>query len=113
MHLNYQGTLGRCDTKLPTITEVVPSVIERGADNPDVAHSLNNLAELYRTQGHYALAEPLLKQALALNEQALGPDRPNVATGLHNLAVLYRATKRDREAAILGQRAARSEAIQR
>ena len=28
-------------------------------DHPDVGTSLNNLAVLYRTQGHYPLAEPL------------------------------------------------------
>jgi tetratricopeptide (TPR) repeat protein len=31
-----------------------------GPDHPDVAQSLNNLALLYRTQGQYAQAEPLL-----------------------------------------------------
>ena len=30
-----------------------------GPEHPDVAQSLNNLAELYRSQGRYADAEPL------------------------------------------------------
>ena len=48
-------------------------------DHPDVATSLNNLAELYRTQGDYAKAEPLYKRSLAIREKALGPDHPDVA----------------------------------
>ncbi|MCH9020758.1 MAG: CHAT domain-containing protein, partial [Proteobacteria bacterium] len=57
---------------------------------PDVAGSLNNLAELYRAQGRYEAAEPLYKRALAVREKALGPDHPDVATSLNNLAGLYR-----------------------
>ena len=35
-----------------------------GPDHPDVATSLNNLAELYRAQGRYADAEPLYKRVI-------------------------------------------------
>jgi tetratricopeptide (TPR) repeat protein len=84
-----------------------------GPDHPDVATSLNNLAELYRTQGDYAKAEPLHKRALAIREKALGPDHPDVATSLENLARLYRATNRNAEAEALEMRAARIRAIKR
>ena len=60
-----------------------------GPDHPDVAVSLNNLADLYDDQGRYADAEPLYKRSLAIWEKALGPDHPNVATSLNNLAALY------------------------
>jgi tetratricopeptide (TPR) repeat protein len=43
-----------------------------GPEHPDVAQSLNNLGELYRIQGRYAEAEPLLKRALAIRERVLG-----------------------------------------
>ncbi len=59
-----------------------------GPEHPDVAHSLNNLAEVYR-QGKYAQAEPLYQRALAIWEQTLGPVHPYVAIGLNNLALLY------------------------
>ena len=69
-----------------------------GPNHLDVATSLNNLAELYKTQGHYAKAEPLYKRALSIEEKALGPDHPSVAhpeqsrrtvaTSLNNLATL-------------------------
>jgi len=75
-------------------------------NHPDVATSLNNLANLYHDQGKFALAEPLYKRSLAIHEKALGPDHPHVATGLNNLAGLYRATDREAEAEKLEKRAA-------
>jgi tetratricopeptide (TPR) repeat protein len=60
-----------------------------GSDHPDVATSLNNLAELYRTQGRYSEAEPLLVQSLEIRERQLGADHPDVAQSLNNLAALY------------------------
>ena len=64
------------------------------ADHPDVAQSLNNLAELYKAQGRYAAAEPLYKRSFAIMEKALGPNHPAVATALNNLAVLYKVQGR-------------------
>ena len=40
-----------------------------GADHPDVAIDLNNLALLYHTQGKYAEAEPLYQRALAIRSR--------------------------------------------
>jgi tetratricopeptide (TPR) repeat protein len=60
-----------------------------GPDNSDVARLLNNLAEVYITQGRYDDAEPLQKRALAIREQVLGRDHPDVAESLNNLANLY------------------------
>ncbi len=37
-----------------------------GPEHPNVATSLNNLAEFYRAQGRYADAEPLHKRALSI-----------------------------------------------
>ena len=60
-----------------------------GPEHPDVAQSLNNLAELYRAQGKYAEAEPLYKRSLAIREKTLGPEHPDIAKSLSNLAALY------------------------
>ena len=38
--------------------------------HPNTAQSLNNLAELYRAQGKYAQAEPLMQRALAIREKS-------------------------------------------
>ncbi|MCH7923260.1 MAG: tetratricopeptide repeat protein [Nitrospinae bacterium] len=85
-----------------------------GPDNPYVATSLTNLAELYRIQGQYAQAEPLHKRALAIREKALGPDHPLVATSLNNLADLYRAQGQAAQAEPLYKRSpANKEALRR
>ncbi len=55
-----------------------------GPEHPDVATSLNNLAELYRDQGRYGEAEPLYQRSLAISEKALGPEHPDVAQSLEN-----------------------------
>ena len=57
-----------------------------GPQDPRLATSLNNLAELYGARGKYAQADPLHKRALAIREKALGPDHPDVATSLNALA---------------------------
>jgi tetratricopeptide (TPR) repeat protein len=69
-----------------------------GLDHPDVATSLNTLANLHSVQGQYAKAEPLCKRSLAIREKALGPNHPDVAQSLNNLVALYRATDRIKEA---------------
>jgi tetratricopeptide (TPR) repeat protein len=64
------------------IWQQILAIVEKalGVDHPDVALSLNNLAQLLISQGQYAAAEPLLRRSLAIYEKALGPDHPYVAT---------------------------------
>ena len=61
-----------------------------GPDHPDVARSLNNMADLYERQKRYADAEPLYRRALAIRERAVGLDHPETATSTNNLAYLLR-----------------------
>jgi CHAT domain-containing protein len=44
---------------------------------------------LYRDEGRYAEAEPLMKRVLAIHEKALGPDHPYIGIDLNDLAALY------------------------
>jgi hypothetical protein len=41
-------------------------------------------------EGHYAAAEPLLREAVDIRREKLGPDHPAVAVGLDQLATLLR-----------------------
>ncbi|MEK6589626.1 MAG: tetratricopeptide repeat-containing protein, partial [Nitrospinota bacterium] len=82
--------------------EIVEKIL--GREHPDVATSLNNLAELYVSTGRYAEAEPLHKRSLAISEKALGREHPDVAKGLNNLALLYYSTGRYSEAEPLYKR---------
>jgi tetratricopeptide (TPR) repeat protein len=65
-----------------------------GPDRPEVAESLNNLAEVYRNQGRYGDAEPLYQRSLAILEQAVGRDHPDVGRVLDNLALAYHQQER-------------------
>ena len=76
-----------------------------GPDHPDVATSLNNLAEIYSAQGQYAMALPLYEQALSIVKKALGHDHPNFALSLNNLAGLYHARGQDVKAVPLYRQA--------
>jgi len=60
-----------------------------GPDHPNVAVSLNKLAELYIAKGNYAEIEPLYKRILNICENAFGPEHPDVAVSLNKLAELY------------------------
>ena len=67
-----------------------------GPDHPDVAHPLNNLANLYSEQGKYRDAEPLYQRALTIREQQLGPDHPYTKRVRENLARLLRDKEKKR-----------------
>jgi hypothetical protein len=52
-----------------------------GPDHPDVANSLNNLANLYDSQGRYAKAEPLVARSLAIKQKMLPENHPSLQLG--------------------------------
>ncbi len=60
---------------------------------------------VYREQGRFTEAEPLLKRALSIREKALGPAHPDVIQSLNNLAGLYHDQGRTAEAEPLLKRA--------
>jgi tetratricopeptide (TPR) repeat protein len=59
-----------------------------GPHHPGTANSLNNLALLYRDQGKYPEAEPLLQRALAICEQQLGASHPTTRIVRQNYTLL-------------------------
>ena len=75
-----------------------------GLEAPRLTTSLNDLGALYRAQGKYAEAEPLLKRSLAILEKALRREHPDVAQSLNNLALLYDAQGRYAKAEPLSKR---------
>jgi tetratricopeptide (TPR) repeat protein len=66
---------------------------------------LNNLAVVLAAEAKYEEAEPLYKQALEIDEKALGRENPTVATYLNNLALLYYSQGKYAEAEPLYKRA--------
>ncbi len=67
--------------------------------------SLNALGTLYVKQGKAALAEPLIKRALAIFEKTLGADHPDVAACLCTMAQACRSLDRLAEAETCCKRA--------
>jgi tetratricopeptide (TPR) repeat protein len=59
-----------------------------GAEHPDVASSLNNLANLYRAQGRYSEAEPLYLRTLAILMNVVGKTHPHTQTAWGNFCYL-------------------------
>jgi tetratricopeptide (TPR) repeat protein len=81
---------GRYGEAIPIAEEAVRvAKTTFGNEDPNLAISLNDLAELYEAQGPYEKAEPLFEQALAIREKKSGPNDPDVAQTLNDLAVLY------------------------
>jgi tetratricopeptide (TPR) repeat protein len=68
------------------------------------AGSLHRLAQLHREVGEDDEAEPLFRQALEIQERALGPAHPQVAVTLSSLMFLYRQQGKEPEAAAAAAR---------
>src|SRR4029077_19540205 len=58
-------------------------------DSSEAITAQGTLGEIYRAEGKYPEAEPLLERALKGTEEKLGQDHLNVAASLNNLALLY------------------------
>lgn len=76
-----------------------------GPQDPRLAGTLNNLAEVYRAQGKYTEAEPLYQRAVVIAEKALGQNHSYVARVLANYAALLRKANRDADAEKMEARA--------
>ena len=64
----------------------------------DEVSILNQLATMYDVMGHYAEAEPLYEEVLALQRQFLPPGHPDIAQSINDLALLYQSQSRYAEA---------------
>ena len=58
-----------------------------GAEHPDVANSLNSLANLYSDQGKYDEALAHYLRALKIREKHLGAEHPDVANSLNHYGI--------------------------
>lgn len=87
-YLQSQGRYGEAEPLFQRAQMIREKVL--GANHPDVAQSLNNLASLYQNQGRYEEAAPLYQQALAIADTALGPDHANTQIFRSNYNKLLR-----------------------
>jgi tetratricopeptide (TPR) repeat protein len=103
MQLTVQASAGQPENKAPP----EPGAGTPSRRNPDLALTLNSLADFKRAQGKLGESENLYKRALEIDEAALGPNHPALAVTLNNLADLYAAQGRHQDADVLDRRAAR------
>jgi tetratricopeptide (TPR) repeat protein len=76
-----------------------------GADKPQTAKSLNDLAICYSLQGNYDKAEPLFQRAIDIFDRSDYRDTPQMATTLENYALLLKRSAREADAKDLLDRA--------
>jgi len=95
----------------PTLDPLAPHA-RAAADHADqaaiadpTARLMNQLGMLLFAKAQHAEAEPLMRRALAIDEQCFWDLHPNVARDLNNLVTLYYSTKRLAEAEPLMRRA--------
>jgi len=94
----------------PVLSPIAPHALAaaRYADAEHIseptARLMNDLGLLYHARAQYIDAEPLLRRALAIDEDAYGPDHLNVAMHLNNLCLLLKDTNRPGEAETLMRR---------
>jgi len=66
------------------------------ADESSLAESttrlMSCLAGFLKTRCEFDIAEPLMRRALAIDEQSYGAEHPSVAIDLNNLALLLQDT---------------------
>ena len=84
--------------------EAVTAHADRHDITDPTSRLMNQLAILLLTKALHSEAEPLMRRALAIDEQSFGKDHPDVARDLNNLAQLLQATNRLAEAEPLMRR---------
>jgi len=67
----------------------------RGGNNLDTARSLAQLANLLLRAQHFEAALPLVEQAIAIDQERLGPAHPLIADDFADLGLIYAGLGRD------------------
>ena len=89
---NPSEALGNSITAREILDLGAAQIRDELTDQPVVqARLMGTMGHVYRALGLFAEGRPLLEQALALRERALGPDHPDVARSLKELANLHRS----------------------
>lgn len=95
----------------PVLEPLVPHILslleyaEKYNMGHDFTRLMNDTALLFKTKAQYAIAEPLYRRSLEIDERRLGANHSEVTIRLNNLAALLLATNRLQEAEPLMRRA--------
>jgi tetratricopeptide (TPR) repeat protein len=89
---NYLQERGQyTDAEAPLVRALTIREQYAGAEHPETAQSLHQLAILYWRQAKYKQAESCCQRALAIRKQCLGDKHHDTARSLNNLAMFYHA----------------------
>jgi tetratricopeptide (TPR) repeat protein len=88
------------ESKLSTLEKSYEEALAKtnGQNDASYLYSLGKLGDAYKINGRYAMAETILKKALAAKEKVYGPDNAQVADALRSLAELYQMSGKPSEA---------------
>ncbi|WP_376797109.1 FxSxx-COOH system tetratricopeptide repeat protein [Thermogemmatispora sp.] len=89
---------------LPHLLTCARWIEEWQLTSPDAARLLEQTGYYLQRSVAYREAEPLLRRALAIREQQLGPAHPELSASLYNLALFYEEQGRPSEAEALYRR---------
>lgn len=78
--------------------QMVAGTADKAGIAESTARLMNQVAQLFRGQARNREAEPLIRRALEIYKQSLGPDHPRVAILFNNVATLLQSTNRLDEA---------------
>src|SRR5450755_4665357 len=94
-----------CERWLPHALACATWIEQESIDVAEAVRLLNQTGYYLDDRARYVEAEPLLKRALSIREQQLGPHHPDTARSLNNLANLYHHQGKYQQAEPLYQRA--------
>jgi len=102
---------GRSEEAVPILEKAANDLRRRGGDrHPQLAKTLENLANAEYRLGHYDRSLELLGKVITIRREVLGDDSPDVARTLTNMGSLYRkAGNLDKAEATLRDAVARME----
>jgi serine/threonine protein kinase/tetratricopeptide (TPR) repeat protein len=85
------GALGLFDRAASHFESAIDRyAVDPGREHPATAKAIGNLGELYRKQGRFEDAEPLLLEALELKRRLLAENDVSLAIAINNLGLMYR-----------------------
>jgi eukaryotic-like serine/threonine-protein kinase len=88
-----------------TLEPMVRAAAERAEEDLARARALTSLGTLLQGMGQYGQAREHLEQALALQQQALGPEHPSILRALTNLGIVLEALGQHEQARTCQERA--------
>lgn len=80
-----ESVQNECSARVNCIRGQVLDMMEAalGANHPEVAACVNNLAVLLKTVGRHEEAQHLYERSIAIKERCMGPTHPQVCARMH------------------------------